>query len=468
MVRFGGKKKSRTSQESNPDGSQVQHDNTEYPISPNTQDSAVRFSESNQEEGNLVVDTNLDSPSQKQLSPNSMYSYQPPSFPHPMSNDSTINPGFDDRYATMRKNESKDMSLLSEKNADVGIATKDTGVTTNPSIPDTPKSNLERDGKYSTTLTKVLSEESYAKTAGDEESGTYYSMGVESFETNTRARSTFSYNTDDFYYVKQKIAFFSIFISVLQLGILSIMMALCGVAPFDVNPMIGPYPDTLSIWGGKNLYDLSTSQQWWKMFSPIALHTGVIHLFCNLAIQLETGAFFEREWGSVRWISIYTFSAFGSMLVNYICNPETVSVGSSGPIMGLFGAKLSEILSISLFETVRHERDFGDDVRLEQLGGILCSSLVVGLFALIPYVEWSGHMGGLMAGFLIGMIIFSRYINSWTFAILWGGAGFFGTVFLSVYGMKFLLSDVDVDKSLADPCTLYAGLHSDGYSCGCS
>lgn len=154
--------------------------------------------------------------------------------------------------------------------------------------------------------------------------------------------------------------------------------------------------------------------------------------------------------------------------MNYICNPESVSVGSSGPIMGLFGAKLSEILSLSLFETVRHERDFGDDVRLEQLGGLLCSSLVVGLFALIPYVEWSGHMGGLMAGFLIGMIIFSRYINSWTFAFLWGGAGFFGTVFLSVYGMRFLLDEVEVDKSLADPCTLYAGLHSDGYSCGCS
>eukprot|EP00957_Ditylum_brightwellii_P066412 5042069-Ditylum_brightwellii.AAC.1 len=97
------------------------------------------------------------------------------------------------------------------------------------------------------------------------------------------------------------------------------MMIQCGVSPLEINPMLGPYPDALSYWGG------------------------ILHLVCNIAVQLESGAFFEREWGSGVWFVIYITSAVGSSILSTCAMPNSISVGSSGAVMGLFGGKLAEV-----------------------------------------------------------------------------------------------------------------------------
>ncbi len=48
---------------------------------------------------------------------------------------------------------------------------------------------------------------------------------------------------EDVYIVKQRHGYFSWLFSLAQTIILSVMMWQCGVAPLNINPMIGPYPD---------------------------------------------------------------------------------------------------------------------------------------------------------------------------------------------------------------------------------
>lgn len=190
---------------------------------------------------------------------------------------------------------------------------------------------------------------------------------------------------EEIYIVKQRWGYCSIFFSMVQLVILMIMIFKCGVAPLNINPMIGPYPDVLSDWGGKNAIDILENGEWWRLITPILLHAGIIHLLCNVAVQLETGAFFEREWGSGKWLAIYLVSAVGSSILSVIAMPNSISVGSSGAVMGLFGGKLSEVL-FRCFETKRtHQDHVGHAVRKEQLMACLCSVLIVGLFSFIPY-----------------------------------------------------------------------------------
>lgn len=110
-----------------------------------------------------------------------------------------------------------------------------------------------------------------------------------------------------------------------------------------MNPMIGPYPDALSYWGGKNTVLIVEDGEYWRLVTPIFLHAGVIHLLGNISVQMDIGAFFEREWGSFRYLIIYIASAVGSSLLSCIVMPNSISVGSSGALMGLFGAKLSEV-----------------------------------------------------------------------------------------------------------------------------
>ena len=135
------------------------------------------------------------------------------------------------------------------------------------------------------------------------------------------------------YIVKQQYGYLSILFSTAQTIILAIMMTNCGVAPMNINPMLGPYPDALSEWGAKNAVNILDDGEWWRLITPIMLHAGVIHLLCNVAVQLETGAFFEREWGSGAWLVIYLVSAVGSSILSVIYMTDAVSVGSSGAVM---------------------------------------------------------------------------------------------------------------------------------------
>ena len=62
----------------------------------------------------------------------------------------------------------------------------------------------------------------------------------------------FQEEDEEVYIVRQRWGYCSILFSVIQTIILAIMMIKCGVAPLNINPMIGPFPDVLSDWGGKN------------------------------------------------------------------------------------------------------------------------------------------------------------------------------------------------------------------------
>mmetsp|Transcript_16154 Transcript_16154/g.45254 ORF Transcript_16154/g.45254 Transcript_16154/m.45254 type:complete len:385 (-) Transcript_16154:193-1347(-) len=273
---------------------------------------------------------------------------------------------------------------------------------------------------------------------------------------------------EEIYVVKQRYSYFSIIFSTIQVIVLIVMMFHCGgVAPLNINPMIGPYPDALSEWGGKNAYNILEEDEWWRLITPILLHAGVIHLLCNVAVQLETGAFFEREWGSMNWLIIYLTSAVGSSVLSVVAMPDAVSVGSSGAVMGLFGGKLAEVICRCCESDKTEQGRIGHQVRKEQCAGVTCSVVVVLLFSFIPYVDWAAHLGGLLAGLVVGIMVFSCTIKT----ILWRCIWFLvGTAITGVfYGISFQYmysGNIDVAEELRDVCGYYKE-HFENYECNC-
>jgi len=269
------------------------------------------------------------------------------------------------------------------------------------------------------------------------------------------------------YVVRQGHGWCAILFSVSQFVILVTMMAKCGVAPLKINPMVGPYPDALSEWGGKNAVLILDDNEWWRLLTPIFLHAGIIHLFCNVAVQLETGAFFEREWGSINWLVIYITSAVGSSILSCIFKPDSVSVGSSGAVMGLFGGKLAEVLCRCCESKKTIQGRIGHEVRKEQLGGVLCSVILVMAFSFIPYVDWAAHLGGLVAGILVGLPVFSCSIKTMLYRILWFVAGMAVTVGSFFFALQYLYSGAIVPTDdLRDVCGYYQQFFDD-YECKC-
>jgi len=272
---------------------------------------------------------------------------------------------------------------------------------------------------------------------------------------------------EEVYYVKQSYGYFSMFISVVQIFVFAGMTVMCGVAPLSINPMVGPYPDSLSLWGAKNAYEIIYQNQWWRTISGSMLHVGVIHLFCNIALQIETAAFFEREWGSIKWLVIYISASFGSTITACAAHPESISVVSSGAIMGLFGAKLAEVVC-SLCEKIESKQQkINKEVRIEQLSGLLCSSSLLSLFSFVPFIDWSAHFGGLCTGFLAGIILFSGSIRPTALKVYGYFVGI-GTLVSSTYILfNYMLTGMELSESLADVCDYYQTYFWNDYVCNC-
>jgi membrane associated rhomboid family serine protease len=268
----------------------------------------------------------------------------------------------------------------------------------------------------------------------------------------------------DYWKTKQKVPYCTLILTALQVLVLMLQLTLCGVAPLSINPMVGPFPDAFSEWGGKNPYLMMVQQQYWRFVTPAALHVGVLHLLLNAYCQLETCAYLEREWASLRWCIIYICSEVGCILVSSVNQPDTFAVGSTGAIMGLLGAKLAQATSHMVFDIQKTEYE----IRLEQMSGIMCSLAMLSLLSFVTYIDWSANAGGLVTGFLLGMMLFCKPIDDVPSRVVWCLMGLMGLVMGGYVFGRMLFEQQDMlDAELADPCNYFRRLFPEGYDCEC-
>jgi membrane associated rhomboid family serine protease len=299
----------------------------------------------------------------------------------------------------------------------------------------------------------------------DDDSTRFRSLDTNTEDGTLAGNADGVWSEDDYWKTKQGTAYLSITLTSLQLLVLMMQLAMCGVANLDVNPMIGPFPDAFSEWGGKNAYLMLTMNQWWRILTPAFLHVGVLHLFANAFCQLETVALFEREWGSLRWATIYLLSAAGGTLYSSVFDPDTIAVGSSGALMGMYAAKLSQVMSHTFFDVNKTQEN--DVIRLDQLSGVLCGLTLVSLLSSFTYIDWSGHMGGLVTGLFAGMILFCRPIANCCSRFVWGAVGVLGLVSTLVGVVYVLVTNTEPNQDLSDACNYFRNLFPENYECGC-
>lgn len=265
---------------------------------------------------------------------------------------------------------------------------------------------------------------------------------------------------------KQNYAPLSTFFCVIQCIILPLMMWQCGIAPFNINPMIGPYPDALNYWGAKNAVLIIEDGEFWRLFTPVFLHAGIIHLAGNVMVQADAGNQWEKEWGSLIWIIVYVGSAFGSSVFSCCFMPDNISVGSSGAVMGLFGAKLSEILLLCCEKSTNEVERAGERSRKQQATLVIGGIVIVMAMSFIPYVDWAAHLGGVLAGFVLGLVCFSFKIRSWFFMLIWLVVGVGSTLALYSALMAYMYNGVETNEDLRDVCGYYQQ-YFDDYECQC-
>ena len=131
----------------------------------------------------------------------------------------------------------------------------------------------------------------------------------------------------------------------------------------------------------------------WRMLTSALVHGGIIHLALNMYTLFIFGKGLEPSLGKWRFLALYLISAIGgAVAVTWLAAPTSAVVGASGAIFGLFGA----------FFVI--QRRMGGDIR-----GLL---ILIGLNLVIGFIpgfniSWQGHLGGLVAGGLVGLVLWS-------------------------------------------------------------
>ncbi|XP_019199269.1 PREDICTED: RHOMBOID-like protein 1 [Ipomoea nil] len=164
------------------------------------------------------------------------------------------------------------------------------------------------------------------------------------------------------------------------------------------NPLLGPSSFTLRNLGALDVKMVVEEHQWWRLVTCMWLHAGVFHLAANMVSLLFVGIRLEQEFGFVRIGLLYILSGIGGSLASALFVRSNVSVGASGALFGLLGAMLSELLTNwTIYENKL--------ATLLTLILIILINLAVGI---LPHVDNFAHLGGFLAGYLLGFVLLIR------------------------------------------------------------
>lgn len=137
--------------------------------------------------------------------------------------------------------------------------------------------------------------------------------------------------------------------------------------------------------------------QYYRLFTGMFLHSGIIHLLFNMYALYIIGMQLESFLGKWKYLVVYLLSGLGaSMLSIFFSN--SFSVGASGAIFGLMGA---------LLYFGYHYRVYLDSVVKSQIIPLIVLNLILG-FTLSGIDNWA-HVGGLVSGILATMAVGVKY-----------------------------------------------------------
>lgn len=127
----------------------------------------------------------------------------------------------------------------------------------------------------------------------------------------------------------------------------------------------------------------------WRIITSAFIHSGIMHVMFNGYSLWVLGNLIERVIGPARFLLVFTMSVIAGCLAVVVLSPESLTVGASAGIFGLFSA---------LFLI---NRGFGgNNVSLLAIIGL---NLAIGF--IVPGIAWEAHIGGLIGGLVTTLVL---------------------------------------------------------------
>jgi membrane associated rhomboid family serine protease len=137
--------------------------------------------------------------------------------------------------------------------------------------------------------------------------------------------------------------------------------------------------------------------EWWRLITGAFLHLNLLHIGFNMYALWLFGPIMEQMYGHIEYAVIYLLCALGGNVLTILLAPNVPALGASGAIFGLFG--------LAFIVSRRRHLLLAPQARamLSQVGTLLVLNLII-TFTL-PGISWTGHVGGLLVGGVIGLLL---------------------------------------------------------------
>lgn len=145
---------------------------------------------------------------------------------------------------------------------------------------------------------------------------------------------------------------------------------------------------------GANLDVLVKNGEYYRLFTCIFLHIGIMHLLCNMYSLYIIGREVENLFGKIKYIIIFILSGIFGSIMSLAFTHNTISAGASGAIFGLLGA---------LLYFGMHYRTYLGEAIKRSIIPIIVINLIIGFFA--EGIDLAAHIGGLVGGVLVAMMV---------------------------------------------------------------
>jgi len=170
-------------------------------------------------------------------------------------------------------------------------------------------------------------------------------------------------------------------------------------SPCEANPLLGPTMAVMNQLGAKNDEAIFEQSEWWRIVSCNWLHAGLFHLLLNMLAVVNLGSSLERRFGFCRIAVLYVLSGLFGTMVSVVFLPGVLSVGASASVFGLVGACWADVIQNYCARcTLRDSGAFS----------LLFLTVLNLCFGLTPMVDNFMHVGGFVAGLMIGLSLFSK------------------------------------------------------------
>lgn len=183
------------------------------------------------------------------------------------------------------------------------------------------------------------------------------------------------------------------------------LLVLINILVFALFEIFGSTQDTdfLLEHGALSFPEVLSGHEYYRLFTYMFLHGGIEHLLNNMLILWFLGDNLEKQIGHIKYLILYFISGIlaglASMGYNSSIDRYAVCVGASGAIFGVVGA-LAVIVLVN--------RGRVENLTARKMLLFIVLSLYGGFTS--QGVDNAAHIGGLLAGGLLGLLLYRRKV----------------------------------------------------------